>query len=102
EVRIDGPIPIGRPIANTGMYVLDERLNAAPFMVTGEIYIGGAGLARGYLNRPDLTAEKFVPNPFSPEPGERLYRTGDLVRYMRDGTIDFLGRVDDQVKDRGY
>jgi amino acid adenylation domain-containing protein/non-ribosomal peptide synthase protein (TIGR01720 family) len=102
EVRIDGPIPIGRPIANTGMYVLDERMNAAPFMVTGEIYIGGAGLARGYLNRPDLTAEKFVPNPFSRQPGERLYRTGDIGRYGADGTLEFLGRVDDQVKIKGY
>jgi amino acid adenylation domain-containing protein/non-ribosomal peptide synthase protein (TIGR01720 family) len=102
EVRIDGPIPIGRPIANTGMYVLDERMNPAPFMVTGEIYIGGAGLARGYLNRPDLTAEKFVPNPFSRQPGERLYRTGDIGRYGADGTLEFLGRVDDQVKIKGY
>jgi amino acid adenylation domain-containing protein/non-ribosomal peptide synthase protein (TIGR01720 family) len=102
ELRIDGPIPIGRPIANTGMYVLDERMNAAPFMVTGEIYIAGAGLARGYLDRPELTAEKFVPNPFSRQPGERLYRTGDIGRYGSDGTLEFLGRLDHQVKIKGY
>ena len=102
RIRINGPIPIGRPIANTGMYVLDEHMNPAPFLASGEIYIGGAGLARGYLNRPDLTADMFVPNPFSREPGQRLYKTGDIGRYRVDGTIEYLGRVDQQVKIKGY
>ena len=93
---------IGRPIANTQVYVLDRNGNPAGTGVPGELYIGGVGLARGYLNRPDLTAEKFVPNAFSTEPGARLYRTGDRVRWLTDGTLEFLGRIDHQVKVRGY
>jgi len=95
-------IPIGRPIGNTRVYVLDRHANPVPIGVPGELHIGGAGLARGYLNRPELTDEKFICDPFSDEPGARLYRTGDLVRYLPDGTIEFLGRLDQQVKLRGF
>jgi amino acid adenylation domain-containing protein/non-ribosomal peptide synthase protein (TIGR01720 family) len=94
--------PIGRPIANTQSYVLDPRMELLPVGIAGELYLAGEGLARGYLNRPALTAEKFVPNPFSNEQGGRLYRTGDLARYKPDGTIDYLGRSDYQVKIRGH
>lgn len=94
-------VPIGRPIANTQIHLLDRFLNLVPVGVTGELYIGGVGLARGYLNRPQLTAEKFLPDPFSAAPGARLYRSGDLARYRPDGSIEFLGRIDFQVKLHG-
>jgi amino acid adenylation domain-containing protein len=98
----DTPPSIGRPIANTQVYILDEHLQQGPIGEPGELYIGGVGLARGYLNRPELTAERFIPNPFSDEPGARLYKTGDLVRFLPDGQIAFLGRNDQQVKIRGF
>lgn len=95
-------VPIGRPIANTQAYVLDAHMQPLPIGVEGELYLAGAGQARGYMNRPELTAEKFVPNPFSRVGGERLYRTGDLVQYQVDGSLEFKGRLDNQVKIRGY
>jgi len=95
-------IPIGRPIANTQVYVLDAYMNPVPTGAAGDLHISGDGLARGYLNRPQLTAEKFIPNPFSDKPGARLYKTGDLARYLPDGEIEFLGRIDNQVKIRGF
>jgi amino acid adenylation domain-containing protein len=94
--------PIGRPIDNTSIYILDRNLQPVPVGVTGELYIGGANVCRGYLDRPDLTAEKFIPDPFSNIPGERIYRSGDLSRYLSNGDIEFLGRMDHQVKIRGY
>jgi amino acid adenylation domain-containing protein len=94
--------PIGRPIANTEIYILDPNLDPTPIGVAGELHIGGDGVARGYFNRPELTQEKFIANPFSTEPGARLYKTGDLGRYLPDGNIEFIGRMDDQVKIRGY
>ena len=95
-------VPLGKPIANSQVYVLDGQQRVAPVGVSGELYIGGNGLARGYLNSPAMTAEKFVPHPFSERDGERLYRTGDVGRWLSDGSIEFLGRVDHQVKLRGF
>ena len=94
--------PIGRPITHTEIHVLDERRQPVPAGTPGEIFVGGAGVARGYHHRPDLTSERFIPDPFSSRPGARLYRTGDLGRLLRDGQIEFLGRIDDQIKIRGY
>jgi thioesterase domain-containing protein/acyl carrier protein len=95
-------IPVGRPIANTQIYILDPHRNPVPIGVPGELHVGGNGLARGYLNRPELTAEKFIPNPFSREPQARLYKTGDLARYLPSGNIEYIGRLDNQVKIRGF
>ena len=105
KLSIDGIpdlIPIGRPLPNYRVYVLDEELNPVPVGVSGELHIGGVGLAHGYLNRPEATAAKFIPDPFSHEPDARLYKTGDLARYLPDGNIEFLGRTDFQVKIRGF
>jgi amino acid adenylation domain-containing protein len=95
-------VPIGRPIPNAQVYILDDLLRLLPIGVAGDLYIGGVGMARGYVRRPDLTAEKFIPDPFSGEPGARLYKTGDIARYRPDGNIEFLGRTDHQVKIRGF
>ena len=95
-------VTIGKPIANTQAYVLDEEMRAVPIGVPGELWLGGEGLARGYLRRPEMTAERFVPDPFSQRGGARAYRTGDQVRWLPDGNLEFLGRLDHQVKLRGY
>jgi acyl-coenzyme A synthetase/AMP-(fatty) acid ligase/acyl carrier protein len=94
-------VPIGRPVANTQMYILDSNMQPVPAGVAGELYIGGIQVGRGYLNRPELTAERFIPDPFSKDPEARLYRTGDATRYLPDGSIEYLGRLDFQIKIRG-
>jgi len=95
-------VPIGRPIANTKIYILDREQQPTPIGVAGELYIAGVQVARGYLNQPALTEERFIAHPFRTEPGARLYKTGDLVRYLPDGNIEFLGRLDHQVKLHGF
>src|SRR5579864_6337414 len=100
--KANGRVPIGKPISNTQAYVLDREYQPVPMGVTGELFLGGQGVARGYLDRPELTAEKFVPNPFTERRGERMYRTGDQVKWGQDGNLEFLGRLDQQVKVRGY
>lgn len=102
SLGIMSEVPIGKPVANAQAFVLNRYLEIQPVGIPGELYLGGLGIARGYLSRPDLTAEKFVPNPFAENPGERLYRTGDLVRFLPDGNLEFLGRIDHQVKIRGF
>jgi amino acid adenylation domain-containing protein len=101
-VRTTGVMPIGKALANTQLYILDEGLQPVPLGVAAQLYIGGVGVGRGYLRDPERTATAFVPHPFSQEPGDRLYRTGDLARFLQDGTIEFVGRVDYQVKVRGF
>src|SRR5262249_24554115 len=95
-------VSIGRPIANTRVYILDSGKQPVSIGAPGELYIGGEGVARGYFGQPGLTAEKFIPDPFGNQEGKRLYRTGDLVRYLPEGDIEFLGRIDHQVKIRGF
>jgi amino acid adenylation domain-containing protein len=102
ELRAAATVPIGGPIPNTRIYILDSYLNLVPIGVKGEIYIGGYGVARGYLDKPELTAERFIPDRFGPSAGDRLYKTGDLARYLHNGDVEFLGRVDRQVKIRGF
>lgn len=102
EARESGPVPIGQPIANSSIFILGPEMMPVPVGIPGEVYVGGDGLAQGYWNRPDLTAEKFVTNPFSADPAARLYKTGDLARFDDSGNVEFIGRVDHQVKLRGF
>src|SRR4029079_6532947 len=102
DTRRWGASPIGRRIPDLRIYVLDRHQEPVPLGAVGELYIGGAGVARGYLNRPELTAERFVKDPFSAQPDARMYRTGDLGRYLEDGNLEYLGRSDQQVKIRGF
>ncbi|HET9712382.1 MAG TPA: amino acid adenylation domain-containing protein, partial [Pyrinomonadaceae bacterium] len=102
DAKFEGPVPIGQPIPNTQLYILDHHLNPTPIGIPGEIHVGGAGLARGYLDRPQLTAERFIPDPFSQRHGARIYKTGDLARRLTDGNVEYLGRIDRQLKIRGY
>ncbi|MBD2665601.1 amino acid adenylation domain protein [Richelia sinica FACHB-800] len=104
ELAPDQPetVPLGRPLGNIQIYILDSHLQPVPMGVPGELHIGGESLARGYLHQPELTNQKFIPHPFNPAPGARLYKTGDLARYLPDGNIEFLGRIDQQVKIRGF
>src|SRR5262249_51323121 len=97
-VRGESGVTVGKPVANTQIYILGKKLEVLPVGAVGDLYIAGAGLARGYLNQADLTAERFLPNPFSRWDGERMYETGDLARYREDGRIEILGRADHQVK----
>ena len=99
---LTGSVPVGRPIANTQIYILDAEQQPVPIGVCGEIFVGGAGVGRGYLGQPDITAERFVPDVFGREPGARLYRTGDIAKYKADGVIEYVGRIDEQIKLRGY
>ncbi|WP_186157662.1 AMP-binding protein, partial [Burkholderia gladioli] len=96
------PAGIGRPIPDLSVHVLDANLNPVPIGVAGELCVGGAGVARGYLNQPELTARRFIRNPFSEDGEARLYRSGDLARFLPDGTLEYLGRIDTQVKIRGF
>jgi len=98
----DRTVPLGRPIGNVEIYVLGAGMEPVPVGVLGELHIGGIAVARGYFNRPGLTAEKFIPNPFSDQPGARLYKTGDVARFLPDGNVEFVGRADQQIKIRGY
>jgi acyl-coenzyme A synthetase/AMP-(fatty) acid ligase len=103
EVRPgERPVRIGRPIANLGVYLLDEDRSPVEIGQEGEIYVSGVGVARGYLNRPELTSQRFLPDPFTNRPGARMYRTGDLARCLPDGALEYLGRADHQVKIRGF
>ncbi len=102
EVGRGQKVTIGRPVANTRVYILDERFELATIGITGELFISGEGLARGYMNRPEMTAEKFIPDPYSERAGARMYRTGDVGRYQSDGKVEYIGRADNQVKVRGY
>jgi len=102
DAALEHGVPIGQPICNTQVYVLDRNLELAPVGIVGELYLGGAGLAREYLGNAEMTAQKFVPHPFAATDGERLYRTGDFVRWNRGGMLEFVGRIDDQAKIRGF
>ncbi|KAG0033364.1 hypothetical protein BGZ83_004298, partial [Gryganskiella cystojenkinii] len=102
EDSLQDMAPIGRPLANRTVYLLDIQGKPVPLGAVGEIFIGGVGVARGYFNRPDLTAERFIPDPFAAEPGAQMYKTGDLARYLPDGNMVHIGRNDHQVKIRGF